>query len=229
MASYAIGGEVSGLASGKSLVLQNNGGDDLTQAKNGAFEFATKLAAGVSYAVTIATQPNGQLCTVHAGSGTANALVSNIKVECADTPVTGAGLSTFAGNWVLRGICLLDPSGSGSSQLNWRFTVTSATTLTDDQGMLLYASNDCSGAGHIELEPAQFKHTLRTAYSSGGTPIYRVTSVATLTGDVQKRVYCLPKPNMLCVMGDAGDSSDQQIAELIASSTPSETHCGTRR
>lgn len=88
IASYGIGGEVAGLGSGKSLVLQNNGGNDLTQANNGGFEFSTKVEAGKPYNVTVASQPQFQVCAVTNGSGTANATVSNIKVECADEPVS---------------------------------------------------------------------------------------------------------------------------------------------
>ncbi|WP_456406423.1 FG-GAP repeat protein, partial [Thiolapillus sp.] len=39
--AYTLGGSVSGLAPGNSLVLQNNGGDDLTVSADGAFTFAT--------------------------------------------------------------------------------------------------------------------------------------------------------------------------------------------
>ena len=89
MARYAIGGEVSGLVSGKSLVLRNNGGDDITQAKNGAFEFKTKIATGGAYNVVVQTAPSGQSCTVTNGVGKATGTVSNVKVVCADVPVVG--------------------------------------------------------------------------------------------------------------------------------------------
>ena len=39
--TYTIGGTVTGLTS--TLVLQNNGGDDLTRTADGAFTFATAL------------------------------------------------------------------------------------------------------------------------------------------------------------------------------------------
>lgn len=88
IASYGIGGEVAGLGSGKSLVLQNNGGNDLTQANNGGFEFSTKVEAGKPYNVTVAVQPQFQTCSVANGSGTASATVTDIKVECVDEPVS---------------------------------------------------------------------------------------------------------------------------------------------
>ncbi len=41
--TYSVGGTVSGLSG--TVVLQDNGGDDLSVAANGPFTFATKLAA----------------------------------------------------------------------------------------------------------------------------------------------------------------------------------------
>ena len=45
---YTIGGTVSGLV-GTGLVLQNNGGDDLTISSDGSFVFASAIADGASY------------------------------------------------------------------------------------------------------------------------------------------------------------------------------------
>ena len=66
--SYAVSGSVSGLSG--TVVLQDNGGDDLTVSANGAFAFATKLASGAAYNVTVKTNPSGQTCSVANGSGT---------------------------------------------------------------------------------------------------------------------------------------------------------------
>src|ERR1700761_409137 len=60
--SYTVGGSASGVVG--NLVLQDNGGDALTLDAAGAFTFATALPAGAGYAVTVATQPAGQTCTV---------------------------------------------------------------------------------------------------------------------------------------------------------------------
>jgi 6-phosphogluconolactonase (cycloisomerase 2 family) len=82
--SISIGGTVSGLASGASVVLQNNGQNPTTVTANGAFTFTTLLAANAAYAVTVATQPSNplQTCVVANGSGTAAANVSNVAVTC---------------------------------------------------------------------------------------------------------------------------------------------------
>ena len=93
--TFTIGGSVSGLTSG-TLVLQNNGGDNLSRTANGTFTFATPVAEGATYSITVFTQPTKQVCTVTSGSGTATANVTNVKVSC--TATTGHSISeTFFG------------------------------------------------------------------------------------------------------------------------------------
>ena len=77
----SIGGVVSGLQG--SLVLRNNGGDDLTLSTSGAFTFATTIANGAAYAVTVQAQPDGQSCTVTDGAGNAAANITTVSVRCA--------------------------------------------------------------------------------------------------------------------------------------------------
>ena len=77
---HSVGGVVSGLSG--TLVLQNNGGDDLTVTRNGGFTFPTLVVQGSSYSVTVLTQPANQLCTVANGTGVASANVSNVSVTC---------------------------------------------------------------------------------------------------------------------------------------------------
>ena len=83
--AFTVGGTVSGLATGAQVTLEYNNEYALTLAENGPFEFATLIATGGSYSVTIATQPgNGEVCSIINGSGanvTAN--VNNLTVNCA--------------------------------------------------------------------------------------------------------------------------------------------------
>jgi hypothetical protein len=98
---YSVGGTVTGLNG--TLVLRNNGGDDLTVTASGAFTFAARVASGASYAVTVRTQPTGQNCSVAGGTGTASANVTTVLVACTTTPsytlggrvtgLAGAGLA----------------------------------------------------------------------------------------------------------------------------------------
>ena len=81
--AYTVGGSVTGLGSGKSLVLQNNGADDLTVNADGTFTFATSVESGSSYAITVLTQPTNQSCSIDNPSGAiTNANVSNVSVAC---------------------------------------------------------------------------------------------------------------------------------------------------
>jgi hypothetical protein len=99
--SFTVGGSVSGL-SGAGLVLQNNAGDDLEIASNGSFTFATEVASGSAFEVTVATQPNSpsQTCTVADGSGTVGGgNVRTVKVTCATNTFTIRGtVSGLAGS-----------------------------------------------------------------------------------------------------------------------------------
>jgi hypothetical protein len=87
--SFTVGGTVSGLSG--SVVLQDNGGDQVTVAADGSFRFPTALAAGAAYAVTVGTEPAGQTCSVSGGSGTvAAADVTGVAVTCAPNALVSA-------------------------------------------------------------------------------------------------------------------------------------------
>ncbi len=83
--THTIGGMVSGLATGNSVVLQNNGGDDISVPGNGPFTFPTALLDGADFAVTVLTQPTtpSQTCTVSNGSGMLSGSdVTNVMIDC---------------------------------------------------------------------------------------------------------------------------------------------------
>jgi len=91
-----IGGSITGLT-GAGLELQNNDGDNLTVAAGSTqFTFATPIASGSVYAVTILNQPQNQICTVSKGMGTVantSATVTDINVNavvitCSDLAVS---------------------------------------------------------------------------------------------------------------------------------------------
>jgi len=81
--SYVVGGSVSNLLF-DGLVLQNNGADDLViSANTTSFTFATAMADGQGYDVTVKTQPEMQLCMITQASGTVfNGDVRNVGVQC---------------------------------------------------------------------------------------------------------------------------------------------------
>ncbi|MEP7043213.1 MAG: choice-of-anchor Q domain-containing protein [Dokdonella sp.] len=83
-ATYTVGGTVNGLV-GSGLVLQQNGGDDMTIATNGSFTFPTSLADGSTFTVSASAQPSNpaQICVVANGNGTlAGADITDVAVMC---------------------------------------------------------------------------------------------------------------------------------------------------
>jgi hypothetical protein len=83
VSNYTIGGTVTLLASGKTFVIQNNAGDDLTISANGSYTFKTSIADKTAYAVSILTQPINQICVLANDSGTlAGANITNVDITC---------------------------------------------------------------------------------------------------------------------------------------------------
>ena len=85
-AGFTVGGSVSGLAPGNSVVLMNNGGDALTVTSNSSFKFSTVLTGADSYNVTVARQPAGQACWENYSQGKGFvADVNNVLIECSSS------------------------------------------------------------------------------------------------------------------------------------------------
>jgi hypothetical protein len=82
-----VGGTVSGLATGGSVALLNSGADELTVAANGRFVMGRRYPQGFAYAITIASQPAGQRCSVAQGAGNAAVDVTTVAVTCETLPV----------------------------------------------------------------------------------------------------------------------------------------------
>ena len=81
--TYTVGGMASGLSG--TVVLQNNSGDDLSVTANGSFTFATGLADGATYQVSVKTNPSNQTCTLTHASGTVSGVnVADIGLSCAE-------------------------------------------------------------------------------------------------------------------------------------------------
>jgi 6-phosphogluconolactonase (cycloisomerase 2 family) len=129
--TFTIGGTVSGLASGASVGLRNNGGNDLTISANGAFAFTTAIATGEAYAVTVLTQPTGQTCAVANGSDTiALANVTNVAVTCVTNPTPTFAIGGTVSGLVGPGLVLRNNGGNNlaiSADGAFNFTTAIAT------------------------------------------------------------------------------------------------------
>ena len=95
-AVYTVGGTLSGLGTGDTVVLQDNAGDNLSVSANGSFTFATPLTSGAAFSVTVLTQPTGETCTVMGGTGTVTSANVTSVVVTALRMVTVRRLRTAA-------------------------------------------------------------------------------------------------------------------------------------
>ena len=166
--SYTVGGVVTGLPDPSSgatlnLVLQNVGGDTVTIAPTAnspvSFNFATPIASGSAYAVTVVSQPGSDtssgtagvvqtstVCVVAAGTGTGtvtNGNVTGIVVNCVRplgfAYVTNSGDNTISPFIIDSDTGALLPSGPPVSA----GTAPSSLAVTDAYDKL-YASNSGS-------------------------------------------------------------------------------------
>jgi large repetitive protein len=177
--TYTIGGTVSGL-SGSGLVLQNNGGNNLSVAAGAtSFTFSTPIPAGSTYNVTVLTQPSNpaQTCTVTNGSGTANGNVTNIQVTCTSTTYTiGGSVSGLSGS----GLVLQDNGGNNLTVAAGATSFTFSTPIpagsTYNVTVLTQPSNPAqtcvvtngSGTANGNVTNVQVTCTT-TTYTIGGT------------------------------------------------------------
>ncbi len=145
--SYTVGGTVAGLA-GSGLVLQNNGGDDLTVSTNGTFTFATTVANGAAYAVTVKTQPSSpsQTCTASNNTGAmAGANITGVSVVCSAIAV-GNSSNTANGLQLSFGTLI------AGSTLEHTVTISNAgnaslviSTVTSTPALFSKVTDSCSG------------------------------------------------------------------------------------
>lgn len=82
--TYNVQGTVEGLSG--TLVLVNNKGEEISVAvdEDALFEFLSEFVDGEEYEITIKNQPEGQICTIVNGTGTAG---DKAKISIVCTPV----------------------------------------------------------------------------------------------------------------------------------------------
>ncbi|VAW55582.1 Invasin domain protein [hydrothermal vent metagenome] len=83
--TFTIAGNISGIPSGETVTLQNNGGDDLLINADGAFIFTTPIADGAGYNVTILVDAATATCTPSGGTGSdtvSGSNITNVTIGC---------------------------------------------------------------------------------------------------------------------------------------------------
>jgi 6-phosphogluconolactonase len=142
---YTVGGTVTGLR-GSGLVLQLNGGSNLGFSSGGTFTFSSGIDQGGSYSVTVRTQPSGQTCLVHNGSGTiGTADISNVVVTC-NLPGSYAYVANESSNTISA--YAINPSTGALAEIAGSpFAATGTGPIAvsvDPDGAFLYVANNTS-------------------------------------------------------------------------------------
>lgn len=144
---FTIGGTITGLT-GSGLILQNNGGDDLSVPSEASlFVFSTKVNSGSAYSVTIKTQPTNLTCTVTGGSGMASANVTGVSIACVNScPGSTASYSwgtfTDCNNGTIKFVGVAGTFGSHAFSAQTLYFMKCTYGQTYNSG-----SNDCTGTG----------------------------------------------------------------------------------
>ncbi|GAB7537891.1 hypothetical protein BGC_41120 [Burkholderia sp. 3C] len=93
---YQVGGVLDGLLPSSSLVVQNDGADNLTLTANGSFLFSNPVDNSSDYNVTVLTQPTGQTCSIIDNDGYGPGPGDdNVAISCTPNSYTISG--TVAG------------------------------------------------------------------------------------------------------------------------------------
>jgi NHL repeat len=153
--TYTIGGTVSRLQG--TVVLQVNGGDNLSVSANGPFTFTAGLKSGAAYTVTVLTQPSnpGQICSVTNGSSTvAAANITTVAVTCIYTTtalvvtedinnrvvIFNAPLATGQNGNVVLG----QPNFTTATTGKTAATMNQPYTIAEDRAGNLYVADDAN-------------------------------------------------------------------------------------
>jgi uncharacterized repeat protein (TIGR03803 family) len=162
---YSVGGTLSGLASGASVVLQDNGSNSTTLTANGSFTFSTSLATGTAYAVSVLTNPTGQSCVVGTGSGTVSGTVTSVTVACATSAFTLSGRVTGL-------------SSTGQLVLTNSTDSDSVTVLGSGNGSFTFATPVAfNGSYAITVGTQPTGQTCSVANATGSGVVANVTSI----------------------------------------------------
>ena len=178
--TYTIGGTISGL-SGTGLVLQDNGGNNLTVSAGAtSFTFSTAIASGGAYSVTVLTQPSNptETCAVKSGgSGTvAGANITSVVVTCVNAYTIGGTITGLTGT----GLVLQNNGGNnltisaGATSFTFSTPIANAslysvTVLTQPSNPAQYCAviNDRGGVNGANITNVAVSCV--NAYTIGGT------------------------------------------------------------
>lgn len=211
VATYRVGGTVSGLRQdGSILVLRNNRLDFLDVAVNGSIRFNTPLFAGDAYEVVVDTLPTGQRCEVRNGSGViAAADVTDVEVVCTTAPVAPAGgVQGLAGGW-LNAACTALPDGRSAREL-LVITRLTDTSMSVAASRWEFADATCGAVQQLgAFAPASEVVVRRTESTAATTATW--SHEQTSTGALRSNLWHRTAGDRLCrLVGNVGDATDPE-------------------
>lgn len=227
-----VGGVLSGLTQGGTVVLVNNGGDPLILKSNGAFTFSKALLSGRAYNVTLTEHPKDEVCTVGNGSGSADLDVTDVEVNCFTTHTVGGTVTGLALNETL---VLLDNNGDplrvmrtkldGNKPISFIFSTAvgedsayNVTVGTQPEGQVCTVA---SGAGLVGRDGVtNVAVTCATGYSVGGT-VTGLSKGAKLTLEDNAG-------NLVAVVGTSSKKVTFAFSELLANGASYDVTIGTQ-
>jgi hypothetical protein len=230
--TFTIGGMVSGLNSGASVTLLDNGTSALKVTANGAFTFATALASGATYNVTVSAQPTGETCTVTGGSGkVGSANVTTVKVACSAS--SGGGGSAYWIPYSATPIPQATPAGSNGLFLIPSDKLSSSpapTWITTDTTQILGIGTEISvksGVATYFPEVMMYADT----NSAGVSKIFGLTLAGTSSVPTPTQITNLsvPKSQQICKISSSSETDVTQPTTLfvvIEVGTPTQCSSG---
>jgi hypothetical protein len=178
LATYSIGGTISAPVSAfGTIVLQDNGGDDLTVSNATTFTFPTKLPTGATYSVTVKSSPSLPVlvCNAYATPTSANPATGTV----AGADVTGLSIGCVPVKFKLGGAVtglvgsglVLSRDHLGSSVETLPIAANGSFTFPDP----LY-STDSYGVS-VATQPTAPAQTCIVTNGTGSDPTADVTNV----------------------------------------------------
>lgn len=190
-ATYTVGGTVTGSVG--PVVLQLNGGNDLTLAAPGSFSFPTGLPSGANYAVSVNAAQN---CSVANGSGTmGGGNVTNVTITCSTVvrtaSLTGAQENPPTSSTAIgRGAVIVDPT---TREITGGITFSGVTPTAGGHHIHQAPSGNPAGNGpiivNLVLAPGGGVATV-----PGGTVLTEAQYAALLAGELYFNVHSAASP-----------------------------------
>lgn len=186
-------GSVTNLASGGSLTLEVNGANPQVVSSNGIFSFTVPVASSGSYAVSVSTQPAGQVCSSQLGAVAADG-AQTVTVNCVPSTYALSGTVTN----LAPGAVLTLANGADS-------LVVSASGQIQFKPVALNGAYDVL----VSTQPAGQTCTVNNGSGTGVTAAVSNVSVicSNLADTVGGTVTGLPAGDQV-VLEDNGDTTD---------------------